>query len=93
MYSNALHKELGNSHGTAICVSQAKPSSPSVFLNKVLLEHAHVHSLYIVNGYFHSKMADLSSSNKDYVNYRYLQSVPLEKKFTASCSKATASSK
>jgi hypothetical protein len=29
-----------------------------VFINKVLLEHCHTHSLHIIHGFFHSRKAE-----------------------------------
>ena len=52
-----------------------------VFVNKVLLEHSCTNSLMYCLGYFHSRMAELSSGDKNCMALTYLLSGPLLKMF------------
>ena len=40
------------------------------FLNKVLLEHSHIHSVNIVYGCLHTTMAELSICDEDHMTYK-----------------------
>lgn len=93
MYSNALPKECRRFTGVRNpwLIGQIQPTTSLV--NKALLECRHAHSSCIISGHFHSKIAEFSSSNKDYIKDKHLLSTLSEKKFTDLCSKATGGGK